>query len=235
MPNSPFIYAGNYAKSLKSSLNVNDTVYYLQGTADPTSVAQDAPQGSIYLRTGGSGGTAYLKQDSGSTTNWTVIPLTSGSSSIPAIIKDKKAYNVNGGSSSSGAWHPRDLTINETSSLQSFATLSSNQVTVSAGTYQISAKSVFYISGVARLRWWNTTDSTADVIGGCNSATPSPGGSQSDQVPAFLDGVFVIGSSKVYELQYYCSASTSTSGLGIFSNISGEDNYYSSIVINKLA
>jgi hypothetical protein len=68
---SPVIFAGNYAKSLKANLNLNDQVYHLSGTADPSLVAQDAPQGSIYLRTGVSGGTIYVKQDSGLSTNWT--------------------------------------------------------------------------------------------------------------------------------------------------------------------
>lgn len=79
---SPFIWNGLFAKSLVSFLNLNATVYVLQGTADPSSVAQNAPQGSIYFRTGASGGHAYLKQDAGSSTNWTIIPLSSGYTTV---------------------------------------------------------------------------------------------------------------------------------------------------------
>lgn len=66
----PWIWAGNYAKALKSLLNLNDSAYILTGTADPSSSAQTGPQGSQYMRTGASGGALYLKQDAGSSTNW---------------------------------------------------------------------------------------------------------------------------------------------------------------------
>lgn len=80
MGHSPFIWGGIYAKSLRSQLNINDVYYILEGTVDPTVSAQNAPRGSIYFRTGGSGGSAYLKQDNGSSTNWTIIATGSGSS-----------------------------------------------------------------------------------------------------------------------------------------------------------
>lgn len=76
----PFLWNGIYSKSLRSQLNINDVYYILQGTVDPTVSAQNAPQGSIYFRTGGSGGHAYLKQDAGSTTNWTIISTGAGAS-----------------------------------------------------------------------------------------------------------------------------------------------------------
>ncbi len=80
----PFIWSGSYAKSLKDLLNLNDNAYIIQGTADPTSSAQNAPQGSVYLRTGASGGKFYTKQDAGSSTNWTL--LSSGASSAVRVI-----------------------------------------------------------------------------------------------------------------------------------------------------
>lgn len=68
----PWIFgASTFLKAFRSNLNLNDTVSVLQGTDDPSSSAKDAPQGSIYMRTGGSGGSLWLKQDAGSSTNWT--------------------------------------------------------------------------------------------------------------------------------------------------------------------
>lgn len=76
----PVIFDGaTRAKLLRAGLNLNDTAYILQGTDDPTSVAQNAPQGSIYMMTGSSGGRVFKKQDAGNTTNWEEIG--SGSSS----------------------------------------------------------------------------------------------------------------------------------------------------------
>jgi len=73
MGHGPFFWVGDFAKSLRSALNINDQIYIINGSADPTSVAQNAPKGSVYFRTGVSGGTAYLKQDNGSTTNWLIL------------------------------------------------------------------------------------------------------------------------------------------------------------------
>lgn len=69
----PFLWAGAFAKSLKSQLNLNDDIYILNGSDDPTSVAKTAPRGSIYFRDSGSVGEAYIKQDDGSSTNWTKL------------------------------------------------------------------------------------------------------------------------------------------------------------------
>jgi hypothetical protein len=50
--------------------------YLISGTVDPTATAVYAPQGSLYLRTGPSGGVTYQKQDDGLSTNW--LPLAEG-------------------------------------------------------------------------------------------------------------------------------------------------------------
>lgn len=84
---SAVIFSGTDVLTLKSHIDMNRTVKILQGTADPTSSAPEtAPKGSIYLRTGASGGTAYLKQDAGSTTNWTLITTGSAATQYDAIV-----------------------------------------------------------------------------------------------------------------------------------------------------
>jgi hypothetical protein len=71
---SPVLWGPNFtALSLEQNLNLNNIASLLTGTSNPTVVAQSAPQGSLYLRTGASGGTLYVKQDAGSTTNWSAL------------------------------------------------------------------------------------------------------------------------------------------------------------------
>lgn len=83
------------AKALADSLSLNDKAYVRTGTADPTSSATDAPRGSIYIRTGSSGGLVYRKTDDGSSTNWVV--LGSGSSSgINYIANPDAESNADG-------------------------------------------------------------------------------------------------------------------------------------------
>lgn len=83
----PFIWNGVYSLSLQSQLNINNNYYVLEGTVDPTVTAQNAPQGSIYFRTGSSGGAAYLKQDNGSSTNWAKLSTSSTTLKAPTVQK----------------------------------------------------------------------------------------------------------------------------------------------------
>jgi len=65
--------ASTLVKLYRDQLNLNDTAKVLTGTDDPRSVAKDAPQGSLYLQTGATGGKLFRKLDAGSTTNWTEV------------------------------------------------------------------------------------------------------------------------------------------------------------------
>ncbi len=95
---SPIVYgSNNTAKLLQGNLNFHDVASILFGTADPTSVAQSAPQGSIYCRTGGSGGACYSKQDAGSTTNWTVLGG-GGSGGVTTMAAVGSSPSANGAS-----------------------------------------------------------------------------------------------------------------------------------------
>lgn len=65
------IFAGNFVKTLRAALNLRDAAYLLTGTDSPTAVAKNAPKGSLYLRQTASGdGSAFVKLDNGSSTNW---------------------------------------------------------------------------------------------------------------------------------------------------------------------
>lgn len=66
-------------KQFRSNLNLNDTASILQGDDDPRSVAKSAPRGSIYMRTGSSGGSVFVKLDNGSSTNWEEVGTGSSS------------------------------------------------------------------------------------------------------------------------------------------------------------
>lgn len=76
--------SGNDVRLLKDQLDLNGTAKVLTGTDDPRSVAKDAPQGSLYLQTGSSGGKIFKKLDAGSSTNWTEVG--SGAGGINYIL-----------------------------------------------------------------------------------------------------------------------------------------------------
>lgn len=82
LADSAFV-SGQLVKTIKPGINLKDQAYILTGTEDPTLSAKDGPIGSIYLRVDTSGGTAYIKQDAGLSTNWSAL----GSSSSPLTTK----------------------------------------------------------------------------------------------------------------------------------------------------
>jgi hypothetical protein len=71
------IFNGDYVKTLKDKLHLQDTADITTGTADPSSVATSAPKGSLYLQQGATG-KVYVKLDTGSSTNWSPVALTAG-------------------------------------------------------------------------------------------------------------------------------------------------------------
>jgi hypothetical protein len=70
------IFSGNKIKTLKDTLTLNGKADIISSTTDPTSVAVDAPIGSILINS--TTGIQYKKLDAGSSTNWSVIGTGSG-------------------------------------------------------------------------------------------------------------------------------------------------------------
>lgn len=85
---SPFIWAGNFAKSLKKYLNLNDQSYIMADTFNPSAVATNAPKGSMFLRSGGTVAEVYLKNDNGNTTNWTLVGSTGIVTNLDNVLTD---------------------------------------------------------------------------------------------------------------------------------------------------
>jgi hypothetical protein len=77
------IFNGPRVKALKKIFGLNGGVDIISSTTDPTSVAVSASIGSLLLNE--SNGSAYLKQDAGSSTNWS--QLTSGTPSVSATTR----------------------------------------------------------------------------------------------------------------------------------------------------
>lgn len=66
------IFNGSAIKLLKDILKFKSGILLITNDPDdPSSVAKSAPQGSIYIRLGA--GDIYIKQDSGSSTNWSLV------------------------------------------------------------------------------------------------------------------------------------------------------------------
>ncbi len=144
-----------------------------------------------------------------------------------AYVKDVKATNVPGGSSSGAAWTVREL--NTITGDSSFISLASNQFTLEKGKYEIEVSSPFKGADWASIRLRDITNSV-DIE---YSSTVSTGGAV-NSIPCLLQTEVDINSSNVYEIQYYVNGTAgSTSALGTPHN-NGTSNIYTQVKITKI-
>ena len=132
--------------------------------------------------------------------------------------RDEKAQNTGGGTFTSGAWRTRVLNT-EVADVGGFGTLASNQITLAAGTYIISAKAPAFACNQNQLRLQNVTDAITVLVG---QAAYSSVNTQSDGSTALLNGIFTIAASKALELQHQCVTTAATIGFGVQCNFTTE-------------
>lgn len=72
------VFNGSKTKNLKDEISLNGNSSMISRIVDPTSVAVDAPKGSLIMNP--STGTVYKKNDNGSSTNWSQLAVTGGAS-----------------------------------------------------------------------------------------------------------------------------------------------------------
>ena len=140
-------------------------------------------------------GSAALPAVSGA--NLTSIPLVSQVAQPFVKITNTQTSGTSGGTASTGSWVTMPLTTKNTDSA-SIATLTTNVITLPAGTYLAKATSPFYETGLSQIRLYNQTASAVLVWGSsiyCGSggyATPS----------AVLDDEFTLSAQSNVVLQY---------------------------------
>lgn len=183
----------------------------VEGTTPPTPAS-----GRQRLFVRASDGHACRVDDGGSVTD---LEAVAGglSSSIYINLQDQKAQNTSGGTFTSGAWRTRDLNT-EVSDVGGLCSLASNQFTLSAGTYVISAYIPTHRTDRNQARLYNVTDAAVVLIGTSNYAS----GGDNVNSPAFVRGVFTIGSGKALEIQHQCATTVATYGFGVEANFATE-------------
>ena len=144
-------------------------------------------------------------------------------------VRDEKSQNVAGGGITSGSFVTRDLNTIKTNEITG-ASLSSNQITLPAGTYYVdaSAPATEVASHRAKLR--NNT-AGADIILGTTEHNRSDNNYAHSR--SRVCGRFTLSVQSVVILQHRCNATRNTDGLGVPSNIDTE--VYSEVKIWKVA
>lgn len=143
-------------------------------------------------------------------------------------VRDEKAAGTAGGTFTAGAWVTRTLNTVKTNAITG-ASLSSNRITLPAGTYYIDARAPAsqVLGHVAKLA--NITDGTDTIIG---SAELNGTGS-AHNVPSWVRGRFTIASQKTFEIQHRSTNSLSTTGFGRASDV-GVTEVYTEVLIWKV-
>jgi len=147
-----------------------------------------------------------------------------------AVICDKKAQDVDGGTFTSGDWRTRDLN-HEITDPDGIVSISSNQFTLGAGTYFIMWYAPAFRCGRHQSRLYDITGSAVIQYGrSCNSDT----GGDGDITDSDGYSRFTISSNNVYEIQHQCSTTEATIGLGNASNFV-DTEIFTTVIIYKEA
>lgn len=137
---------------------------------------------------------------------------------------------TNGGSTSSNSQMTRTInTVN--SNTITGASLSSNQITLPAGTYVVQAAAVSYKSYGNKLYLYNTSDSSITIGGQVNRNDAAA----VSQTPTMLYGIFTISAQKTFELRHWIEVGSTNDGQGYAaSNSTSGKEVYLGILIEKI-
>lgn len=139
-----------------------------------------------------------------------------GSITKYVLLRDEKAQNTPGGTFTSGAWRVRHIA--ETSDTDNICSVSSNQITLNAGTYCVRLSCPAFSVERHQCRLYNTSDSSV-VAYGSSQYTHAAGYTDSRSE---LSAKFTITSSKTFEIQHRCETTYATRGFGVESNFGTE-------------
>jgi hypothetical protein len=126
------------------------------------------------------------------------------------MFSHRQSSGTNGGTATTGAWNTCPINT-EDYDPNGWASVSTNLITLAAGTYEFDAFQAVYKTSGSMIRLYNNSD-TAVV-----SAGPYVMAKVGDNVGlvCVCSGVFTIATSKNFYLQYRVNATQSTNGLGV--------------------
>lgn len=145
-------------------------------------------------------------------------------------IRDEKPDNTAGGAATSGSWQTRTLNT-EVSDTGGLAALSSNQVTLAAGTYIVESRAPAFACARHQIRLQNVTAGTTLLLGSGTYSSPSDPTQTDSQIKG---GVITVAAGQAIELQHRVQTSASGDGYGIAINF-GVTNIFSEITFRKVA
>jgi hypothetical protein len=152
---------------------------------------------------------------------------------IPQFVK--KGYiklsetvptGTNGGTFTSGAWRLRNLNI-EDFDTGGDCTLSSNQFTLVAGTYEIQVSAPAAGVNAHQCRLWNATDSSVEALGSSEYAGSGVGSNSLFNVRV------VYTANKTLQVEHQCQTTSLTVGFGVGTTFA--PSVFTQVIIHRVA
>lgn len=225
------LYAGVYDTStgfvelIDLAAGLTFPITETQGGTNQTTYAQGdtiyaSAVDTISKATIGSFGQVWRVNSAGTLPEWGVIPT--------ACVVDQKTATTQGGTFTSGAWRTRDL--NTTLWDDIGITVSTNQITLPAGTYLMHAIAPALRVDEHKTKIYNISDATDEEIGTSGYGNPSVAVNSYSETRAKI----TIASSKIFEVQHICDVTRATDGFGQGQGIGGVEKY-TVVFITKIA
>ena len=167
--------------------------------------------------------------------DWVLWGLTLGDISAQSmLVCDEKSSGTGGGASIAGE-QVRTLNTVRHNTIAG-ASLSSNRITLPAGTYTVRASAPAFSVNAHQARLYNYTDSAQLLLGTSENTNENTSSDQRVQTRSQVIGRITLAASKQIELRHYTQQvySTGSEGLGAYAS-SGASEVYSMIEIVKEA
>ena len=129
------------------------------------------------------------------------------------LVRDEKSNGTSGGTFTSGAWRTRTINT-EVSDVGNLCSISANQITLEAGTYECKIHVPAFAVGRNKAVLFNVSDSAIELFGTSEYVSNVT----ASMVHSIIAGKFTISTSKVFEIQHQCESTGATYGFGVESN-----------------
>jgi len=146
-----------------------------------------------------------------------------------AIFVDERANGQNAGTSTN-TYSTRNLTTTRINNIAG-CSLSSNIVTLGAGTYYIEASAPAFNSNGHKIRIRNVTDSTTIAIG--SSSYNSAGGNNQTESKAY--GYVTLTGNKDISIEHVVNNAVATNGFGAGGAVGGDAEVFAQLFILQIA
>ena len=157
----------------------------------------------------------------GSWQDFPVVGGAAGENRQVVHVREEQTTGTAGGGATSGSWETRVLNT-EVTDTGADATLSSNQITLTTGTYEVYVRAPAHRVDGHKIRFQNVTDAST-VIEGANSQADS--GLTTNHNFAFLHTRFTIASNKAFEVQHRGETTRATDGYGLAASLGSQEVY----------